>query len=590
MTARLATAHHPARRRALLAGTALVASLIPGALAAGSGSPAVSLSAAVDPALAHVRGTVGVIVQTVGRSGAAAERAVVRLGGRVTRELPIVSGFAARVPARAVTGLAHVAGVRTVSLDRVMHVQASLPSNDGAGVDSLPSVYRQVVGADHLGAAGANGQGMTVALVDTGVTPMADLAGRLVSITGPDGISQQACVNFSGDATCDDQFGHGTFIAGLIAGTGAASNGQYVGAAPDAKILSVKLAGASGASDVSQVLAAIQWIVSFKNVYNIRVVNLSLGTDSTQSYRVDLLNYAVEQAWKAGIVVVVAASNRGPGAATISKPGDDPFVLTVGAIDDQGTTTLADDSVPNFSSRGPTAADGLAKPDVVAPGAHLVSLAAPGATITTQFPPVGMPAPYRRGSGTSFASGVVSGLVADMLSANPLMSPDRVKYALMSTATPDASMDPMAVGVGVVHGYDATFAAPAGQANRNVPYSNGTGSLQNSRGTVQLAAGSGVNTGTILSGNLTAQLLPFSNVLFTGSNWSGSNWSGSNWSGSNWSGSNWSGSNWSGSNWSGSNWSGSNWSGSNWSGSNWSGSAWYGSNWSGSAWYGAWDQ
>src|SRR5581483_4354015 len=178
-------------------------------------------------------------------------------------------------------------------------------------------------------------------------------------------------------------------------------------------------------------------------------LNLSLGTDSTQSYRIDPLDYAVEQAWKAGITVVVAASNRGPGAGTISKPADDPFVLTVGAVDDNGTVTTADDSVPDFSSRGPTAADGLAKPDVVAPGAHLVSLAAPGATITQEFPPVGMPAPYRRGSGTSFATGVVSGLVADMLSANPSWTPDRVKYALMSTAAPDASSDRMADGDGL---------------------------------------------------------------------------------------------------------------------------------------------
>jgi serine protease AprX len=188
-----------------------------------------------------------------------------------------------------------------------------------------------------------------------------------------------------------------------------------------------------------------------------------------------------------------------------------------------------------------------------------------------------------------------------MLSANPSMSPDRVKYALMATAVPDASMDPMAVGSGVVNGYAAAFNAPAGLANQGLRMSTGIGSLQNSRGTVQLAAASGANTTTILTSNLTGQLLPFSNLLYTGtvpwtgsnwsgSNWSGSNWSGSNWSGSNWSGSNWSGSNWSGSNWSGSNWSGSNWSGSNWSGSNWSGSAWYGSNWSGSAWYGAWDQ
>jgi serine protease AprX len=567
------------RFASLFAGAAVLAALLPAALPASSSAQ--GPSAIVDPALAHLRGTVGVIVGTADRSASAVEAAVGRAGGQVTRQLPIISGFAAKIPAVAVDRLAHLTGVRTVSLDGRVHVQASTPSmaaghkGGPTGVDALPSVYDKVVGATKLASLGHKGQGNTIALIDTGVTSMPDIAKNLVSVTGPDGISKQACANFSGSLTCKDEFGHGTFIAGLLAGNGSSSGGKYVGAAPGAKILSVKIAGPSGAADVSQVLAALQWVVSFRSLYNITVLNLSLGTDSTDSYRTDLLNYAVEQAWKAGIVVVVAASNLGPGAKTISKPGDDPFVVTVGAVDDRGTTTLGDDAVPNFSSRGPTAADGLAKPDVVAPGAHLVSLAAPGATITKQFPPTGMPAPYRRGSGTSFATAVVSGLVADMLSVNRSMTPDRVKFALMSTAKPDASMDRMAVGSGLVNGYNAVYSAPAGLANQGVAYSSGTGSLENARGTVHVAVPMALDTTMILTGNLTGELLPFNNVLFTGSNWSGSNWSGSNWSG------------W---NWSGSNWSGSNWSGSNWSGSNWSSSDWYGSNWSGSAWYGAWDQ
>src|SRR4029077_8495310 len=134
----------------------------------------------------------------------------------------------------------------------------------------------------------------------------------------------------------------------------------------------------------------------------------------------------VEKAWQAGIVVDVAASNRGPAAGTISDPANDPFVITVGAIDDRGTPGTGDDVLPNFTGRGPTASDGLSKPDVVAPGAHIVSLAAPGAAITTQFPST-MAAPYRRGSGTSMATAVVSGLVADMLSLQPALTPDRVK-------------------------------------------------------------------------------------------------------------------------------------------------------------------
>ena len=158
--------------------------------------------------------------------------------------------------------------------------------------------------------------------------------------------------------------------------------------------------------------------MSYKDQYGIRVLNLSLGTDSSQSYRVDPLNYAVERAWAAGLTVVVAAGNLGPTAATVTKPADDPFVLSVGAVDDRGTPGLGDDMLPDFSSRGPTAADGLSKPDLVAPGGHLISLRAPGSAIDTDFPPAS-PGPYRRGSGTSMATGVVSGVVALMFQMQP---------------------------------------------------------------------------------------------------------------------------------------------------------------------------
>src|SRR5205807_4236207 len=176
---------------------------------------------------------------------------------------------------------------------------------------------------------------------------------------------------------------------------------------------------------------------------------------------------AVEKAWDSGVVVVVAASNRGPGPGTISKPGDDPLVITVGAVDDMGTPGLGDDQVPDFSSRGPTAADGLAKPDLAAPGGHLVSLQAPGSAIDTQFPNY-VDGSYRKGSGTSMATGVVSGSVALMLQANPGLTPDRVKYSLAATARNVASSDPMTVGAGLINIYGA-LRAPAGVANQSVP-------------------------------------------------------------------------------------------------------------------------
>jgi len=497
------------------------------------------------------------------------------VGGRITHDLPIIGGFSARVPANDLPLLSRLPGVSGVMPDLPTHVQ-STPGT----YNNLPSVYKKVTGGVALSNTGANGQGVTVALIDTGVTSLPDIAGAMQSVSDPLTLLQHGCVNLTSEPTCDDSYGHGTFMAGIIAGNGGASNGMYVGMAPRAKVISLKISGASGASDVSTIIAAVQWVVQNKAQYNIRALNLSLGTDSTQSYTIDPLDYSVEKAWQAGIVVNVAASNRGPGAGTISKPADDPFVLTVGAIDDKGTNGLNDDVLPNFTGRGPTAADGLAKPDVVAPGGHIVSLAAPGAAITTQFPST-MAAPYRRGSGTSMATAVVTGLVAQMISANPTLSPDRIKFMLAHTARQDASTDPMAVGSGIVDGGAALTALP-GVANVGVAPSTGTGSIADSRGTVGVVLDDA--NSTVLnasSGNLTATL---GDLDTSGGNWFGGNWFGGNWFGGNWFGGNWFGGNWFGGNWFGGNWFGGNWFGQPTSTED------YGGNWFGSAWYGAWDQ
>ena len=555
----------------LVATAALLASLLavaPGVARAGSAPrPAV---AAVDPELAHVTaGTVHVILQSVAGAGGAAERAVGRAGGKITRHLPLINGFAATVPARKVPGLVGVGGLRSISLDRHMTVQG------GGSNSSANSVYPQVVRADDTWTAGDTGQGVTVALIDTGIADVGDLAGRVLPIHDDITGANSPCVNLSGESGCGDSYGHGTFIAGIVAGSGAASNGSFKGVAPGANLVSVKIAGRDGSSDVSNVIAGIQWAVSFKDRYGIKVLNLSLGTDGTQTYRTDPLNYAVEKAWASGIVVVVAASNRGPAAGTIAKPGDDPWVVTVGAVDDHGTRGLGDDQLPNFSSRGPTAADGLAKPDVVAPGAHIVSLRAPGSAIDTQFPTY-LNGSYRKGSGTSMATGVVSGSVALMLRANPTMAPNRVKYALAATARNDASTDPMSVGAGLIDTYSAAFAAPAGVANQGLGRSNGLGSLDLSRGSVRVQSTS--LFGPVLSGLLTAQLLLWDPLVYTTTDWTGSSWYGSSWYGSSWYGSSWYGSSWYGSSWYGSSWYGQP-----------EGSSWYGSSWYGSSWYGAWE-
>jgi serine protease AprX len=513
----------------------------------------------------------GVIVQERAGAGSAPEEAVRRLGGRVTRLLPIVGGFAATVPAGVAGELARLPGVRAVTPDGKLRVQGT------ASTSTIRSVYPKVVKADTAWQRGITGRGVTVAVLDTGVASVPDLAGRLVQVR--DDLTGQVtpCKNLSGELDCNDRYGHGTFIAGLVAGSGASSGGKWKGVAPEASILSVKTAGADGAADVSNVLAAIQWVVSFKDRYNIRVLNLSLGTDSQQDWTIDPLNYAVERAWAAGMTVIVSASNKGPAAGSITKPADDPWVITVGAIDDRGTAGVSDDRLPDFSGRGPTA-DGLAKPDVAAPGAHVISLRAPGSTIDTKFPWY-VDGSYRRGSGTSMATGVVSGVAALVLQANPGFTPDRVKHVLRATARDAASDDPMAVGSGLVDAAAAGFSPPGGVANLDLARSSGKGSLALSRGSVQVQTDNLLGTvlGSVLGATLTAQLLVWNPGGYSDSAWVPSDWYLSTWEVYRWYRVSWYGNDWPGYKWSGSSWYGQGQDES------------YGTPLPGSAWYGAWE-
>jgi serine protease AprX len=311
------------------------------------------------------------------------------------------------------------------------------------------------------------------------------------------------------------------------------------------------LSGADGTSNVSKVLAAIQWVLVNKDKYGIKVLNLSLRVDSSLSYRVDPVNMAVERAWSAGVVVVVSAGNMGAGPRTIAKPADDPWVISVGSVDDHGTVSVADDAVSSFSSRGPTAPDGLTKPDVAVPGRSLVSLRSPGSTVDALHP-FFVDGNYRRGSGTSFSSGIVSGAAAVLVADNPTITNDRVKFELMSSGRPVPGAGANEVGAGVFD-IEAARNAPAGTANQNQFHP------------MFFAGGAGTPTDWLA-------------CSYTGANWrtfwEGLAWQGSNWQGSNWQGSNWQGSNWQGSNWQGSNWQGSNWQGSNWQGSNWQSGYW----------------
>ncbi|MGZ6792222.1 MAG: S8 family serine peptidase, partial [Mycobacteriales bacterium] len=357
--------------RALLAPLTVLAVAAAPVLVAGGAAEASPRPSSLDPGLS-TSGSHPVKVVVSGRSVALARAAALAAGATRVRPLAIVDGVSATVPADRLAGLARAVGVTAVTADRAVHLSGSswdtsLSASPYAWTSQAVPTWQQT---------GTRGTGIGIAVLDTGVSAVGDLAGRLVQ--GPD-------LSGEGNNTVDS-YGHGTVMAGIAAGDGTANGSQpLTGVAPGATVVAVKLAGANGATDVSTVLAGLTWVAAFKDTYNIRVLNLSWGVPSTQDPSIDPLDFAVERLWNLGVTVVVAAGNAGPSTGTVLKPGDDPLVVTVGAYDDKGDAVAANDAVPAWSSQGPTA-QGRAKPDLVAPGRTLVATRAPGSTVEAQNP------------------------------------------------------------------------------------------------------------------------------------------------------------------------------------------------------------
>ena len=383
-----------------------------------------------------------VIVRQLPQAGRAPASIVEALGGHVGRQLDLVNGFTARIPASGLARLALTPGVVSVTPDAALRLQTDAWSAAG-DLGSLANVAK-ATGAADAWSAGDSGQGVDVALIDSGVARVQGLDGAGKVVDGPD---------FSFESRDRarrhlDTFGHGTHMAGIIAGHDAA----FTGIAPDARLVSVKVASSDGATDVSQVIEAIGWVVrhGHDDGLNIRVVNLSFSTDPTHSYLLDPLAHAVESAWQAGVVVVASAGNDGLSTPSLTSPATDPYVIAVGASDHQGTEATSDDVVASFSNRGNDARH----PDLVAPGRSIVSLRNPGSYIDEHHPEglVAGDATHRffRGTGTSQATAVVSGAVALLLEQRPELSPDQVKALLTTSAQPLARGDALGQGAGLI--------------------------------------------------------------------------------------------------------------------------------------------
>jgi serine protease AprX len=500
--------------------------------------PLLQAGAQLDP-----RSTVRVIIQKANPLASAQDIAK-SAKGKVVEEFSVIPAFTATLKYGDLLALGKNPAVRYVSIDTIVKQKAAVDTT------RLLTTYPQDVAAPAVwnGVAGsaATGLGVTVAVIDTGL-----------DLTNPDFHGNVSAVSVNASATgTNDGYGHGTHVAGIIAAKNP--NGQYIGVAPNAHVIGVKIADNSGNAYESDLLRGLGWVYLNKDTQHIRVLNLSVGTSVPGSYAYSPTDAAVEHLWQAGVTVVVAAGNLGNAPDAVSyAPANDPYVITVGCLDDNQTgNTGADDSLCPISSRGVTE-DGFSKPDVVAPGRKVVSALASGNPVLAQQYPdrITSDGKHIRLSGTSMSTPVVSGMVALLLERYPTLTPDQIKNLLTTTAVAYPGEPDHA---GAVNAVTALAKAPTATSAPNVG----------------LAGLIGINLKT-----------GFGSVLWDGSRWSSATWDGSRWSSAVWDGSRWSTATWDGSRWSTATWDGSRWSAANWDGSRWSSAYWDGAAFDSTYWY-----
>jgi serine protease AprX len=347
-------------------------------------------------------------------------------GVEIKYELPLINAYAVELDGNKLEDTAKSEMVEYIS--------------DDVKMTSLLNVAAQEVGARIANDTGYTGDGIGIAVLDTGIYPHQDFTRPWNRI-----IAFRDFVNDRQNPYDDN--GHGTFVAGVAAGNGYASNGKYKGVAPEANLIGIKVMDEKGSGNSSDILAGIQWVADHHKEYNIRILSLSLGAKPSEA-RFDPLAAAVEAVWEKGVVVVAAAGNSGPKQNTIVTPGVSPTIITVGAVDDKRTTDYRDDVIANFSSRGPTRGRQV-KPDLVAPGVNIMA-----ANTDTEYAggirPVAMKEPYTQMSGTSFATPIVSGAAALLLSKNPKMVPSELKESLMKSAFNMSGVNKYAQGSGIL--------------------------------------------------------------------------------------------------------------------------------------------
>ena len=498
----------------------------------------------------HADDAVRVIVQKQGKD-TSVEDLVARLGGAVTKDLRIIDAFAAELPAKAVPALARAAGVRWVSLDAP--VESTGKPVDPC-TDCPPNYYLDTLGVRQVWDMGLRGEGLAVAVVDSGIFTDRDFTTE----PGKPHSRIKMQISFNPDSfKTADATGHGTHVTGIIGGNGYASGGFYSGIAPKVDLINLKISDENGMAHESDTVDAMQWALDYKDQYNIRVVNLSVNSVLEQSYHTSPLDAAAEILWFNGIVVVASAGNKGSGSGhntADAAPANDPFIITVGASNEHSTPDIADDTVAPFSAYGVTM-DGFVKPDIVAPGKDIISVLSDSSSWDVEYPDrVVLNGEYFRLSGTSMAAPMVTGAVALLLQDEPDLTPDQVKYRLMLASN--------------------TIQGDSGDPN-SYPYLN------------VYAAVTGTTTGSANAGIMPHQLLAKMALMAYWANencgdpcdWSSVNWDSVNWDSVNWDSVNWDSVNWDSVNWDSVNWDSVNWDSVNWDSVNWDSVNWDSVNW-----------
>ena len=480
----------------------------------------------VASAQAHPQGIYHVILQ--GKNERALVSAIRRNAGDSARRLSLINGASASVTGSQLIALANAHGVSAIALDQPVHLTGLTNSQDWPSAATVKATWPSVT-------SGSLPTPPAIAIVDSGIqTPRPDFDKGSV-------IAQTTIVSSGTPNAKGDGYGHGTFVAGIAAGSGKG----YAGTAPSAPLVSIDVLNDQGMALTSDVIAACQWIIDHKAQYNIGVANFSLSGTAPASIFWDPLDQAVEKLWFDNVVVVAAAGNYGTGdtpSGVTFAPGNDPFVITVGADDVSGTKQPGDDTAAPWSAWGYTY-DGFAKPDLAAPGRYMVGPVPPGSTLaTTRSADVVAPG-YMQLSGTSFATPVVSGAAAYLLALHPNWTPDQVKGALMLAAKPELSATPGSVGVGLVD------VSRAGQVT----------APPNPNLALDQFVGPDPNGGSLPVFNTSA----WQTTALANPNWDAASWGSASWGSASWGSASWGSASWGSASWGSASWGSASWGGSN---------------------------